>query len=103
MFLNENLPKCIRKGKNSTISLRTSIFAYTYIGAPRKINSEQVIIDKNVFIFLHCFILLNVVLGDEATINRGNMVTRNVPPNTLFGMPSPKPLDNLIALTKIRA
>lgn len=66
---------CLEKGKNSTIELRTSIFVHTYIDALRKTNSEHLINNKNIFIFPHCFILLNAVIGVYAVIKGCNVVT----------------------------
>lgn len=36
VYLDENHPECISIGDNSTIGFRTSIFAHTYFGAPKK-------------------------------------------------------------------
>ena len=95
VYLDENHPECITIGDNSTIGFRTSIFAHTYFGAPKKNNPDKVVIGNNVFIGPHCLILANVIIGDGAVIKGGTVVTRNVPPNTLFGMPSPEPLATL--------
>ena len=92
VYLDENHPECISIGDNSTIGFRTSVFAHTYFGAPREFNPDKVVIGNNVFIGPHCLILSNVVIGDGSVIKGGTVVTRNVPPNTLFGMPSPEPL-----------
>lgn len=95
VYLDENHPECISIGDNSTIGFRTSIFAHTYFGKLRKSNPDKVVIGNNVFIGPHCLILSNVVIGDGAVIKGGTVVTRNVPANTLFGMPSPEPLATL--------
>lgn len=95
VYIDENHPECISIGNNSTIGLRTSIFAHTYFGMPRKTNPDKVVIGNNVFIGPHCLILPNVTIGDGAVIKGGTVVTRNVPPNTLYGMPNAEPLANL--------
>lgn len=95
VYIDENHPECISIGDNSTIGLRSTIFAHTYFGARQKNNSNKVIIGNNVYIGPHCLILANVTIGDGAVIKGGTVVTRNVPPNTLYGMPNAEPLANL--------
>ncbi len=87
VYIDENHPECISIGDNSTIGLRTSIFAHTYFGLPRKENPDKIVIGKNVYIGPHCLILPNVIIGDGAVIKGGTVVTRNVPPNTMWGIP----------------
>ncbi|MDH3268232.1 MAG: acyltransferase [Ignavibacteria bacterium] len=95
VYIDDNHPECISIGDNSTIGLRTTIFAHTYFGPPRKSNPDKVVIGKNVFIGPHCLILPNVSIGDGSVIKGGTVVTRNVPANTLFGLPSAEPLAHL--------
>lgn len=95
VYIDENHPECVSIGNNSTIGFRTSIFAHNYFGPPRKSNPDKVVIGNNVFIGPHCLILANVTIGDGCVIKGGTVVTRNVPPNTLFGLPSPEPLATL--------
>ncbi len=92
VYLDEIHPECISIGDNSTIGLRTSVISHTYFGLPKKNNPNKVIIGKNVYIGPHCLILPNVRIGDGAVIKGGSVVTRNVPPNTLWGEPSAEPL-----------
>jgi acetyltransferase-like isoleucine patch superfamily enzyme len=92
VYIDDNHPECIEIGDNTTIGLRTSIFAHTYFGPPKKENPDKVIIGKNVFIGPHCLILPNVTIGDNSVIKGGTVVSRNVPPNTLYGLPNPEPL-----------
>ncbi len=92
VYIDENHPECISIGDNSTIGLRTSIISHTYFGLPKKNNPNKVIIGKNVYVGPHCLILPNVRIGDGAVIKGGTVVTRNVPPNTLWGIPSAEPL-----------
>lgn len=95
VYIDENHPESIYIGDNSTIGFRTSIFSHLYFGMPRKTNPDKVVIGNNVFIGPHCLILPNVTIGDGAVIKGGTVVTRNVPPNTLYGMPNAEPLANL--------
>lgn len=92
VYIDDNHPECIEIGDNTTIGLRTSIFAHTYFGPPKKENPGRVVIGENVFIGPHCLILPNVIIGDNSVIKGGTVVTRNVPPNTLYGLPNAEPL-----------
>lgn len=44
-------------------------------------------IEDDVFVGPHCVILPNVKIGRGAVIKAGTVVTRDVPPETLFGPP----------------
>lgn len=92
VYIDDNHPECVEIGDNSTIGLRTTIFTHTYFGRRQKQNPNRVIIGKNVYIGPHCLILPNVVIGDNSVIKGGTVVTRNVPPNTLYGIPNAEPL-----------
>lgn len=92
VYIDENHPECVSIGDNSTIGFRTSIFAHTYFGDSKKNNPDKVVIGKNVFIGPHCLILANVEIGDNSVIKGGTVVTRNIPPNTLYGIPNAEPL-----------
>lgn len=92
VYIDDNHPECVEIGDNSTIGLRTTIFTHTYFGKRQKNNPSKVIIGKNVYIGPHCLILPNVRIGDGAVIKGGTVVTRNVPPNTLYGIPNAEPL-----------
>lgn len=95
VYIDENHPECISIGDNSTIGLRTTIFAHTYFGKRQKNNPDHVVIGKNVFIGPHCLILANVTIGDNAVIKGGTTITRNIPPNTMWGTPSPEQIANV--------
>ena len=47
------------------------------------------------FIGPHCVILPNVTIGEGAVIQAGSVVTRNVPPRTLWGPPPAGPLGSV--------
>jgi len=88
VYIDDLHPDGISIGENSTIGLRTTIFAHLYWGPLRHGNKGKVIIEKNVFIGPHCVILPNVRIGEGAVIKAGTTVSRNVPPHTLWGSPS---------------
>jgi acetyltransferase-like isoleucine patch superfamily enzyme len=92
VYIDDNHPESVVIGDNTTIGLRTTIFAHTYFGRPIKTNPDKVVIGKNVYIGPHCLILPNVTIGDGAVIKGGTVVTKNVPAGTLFGMPSAEPI-----------
>ena len=92
VYLDEIHPECITIGDNSTIGIRTSIISHTYFGLPKKNNPQKVVIGKNVYIGPHCLILPNVKIGDGAVIKGGTVITRNIPPNTMWGYPNAEPL-----------
>ena len=92
VYLDEIHPECITIGDNSTIGIRTSVISHTYFGLPRKDNPDRVVIGKNVYIGPHCLILPNVHIGDGAVIKGGTVISRNIPPNTMWGYPAAEPL-----------
>ena len=92
VHIDDNHPECVTIGDNTTIGLRTTIFAHTYFGPPRKTNPDKVVIGKNVYIGPHCLILPNVTIGDGAVIKGGTVITRNIPPDTMWGTPAAEPI-----------
>jgi heptaprenylglycerol acetyltransferase len=92
VYLDEIHPECITIGDNSTIGLRTSIISHTYFGLPKKNNPQKVVIGKNVYIGPHCLILPNVSIGNGAVIKGGTVVSRNVPAQTMIGVPNAEPM-----------
>jgi serine acetyltransferase len=44
-----------------------------------------VVIEKDVFVGPHCVILPHVRIGEGAVIRAGTVVSRNVPPHTVWG------------------
>jgi acetyltransferase-like isoleucine patch superfamily enzyme len=88
VYIDDLHPDGISIGENCTIGLRTTIFAHLYWGPLRYEDKGKVIIEKNVFIGPHCIILPNVRIGEGAVIKAGTVVSRNVPPHTLWGLPS---------------
>lgn len=92
VYIDDLHPDGISIGENTTIGLRTTIFAHLYWGPLRPDHDGKVTIGKNVFIGPHCVILPNVQIGDGAVIKAGTVVSRNVPPHTLWGTPSAESL-----------
>jgi acetyltransferase-like isoleucine patch superfamily enzyme len=93
VYIDELHPEVVTIEDNSTIGLRTSIFAHFYWG-PRKTDDgyAEVIIEKNVFVGPHCLILPGVRIGEGSVIKGGTVVSRNVPPFTFWGLPDAGPL-----------
>lgn len=87
VYIDELHPENVTIGDNCTIGLRTSIFSHLYWGKKRKNHHGSVVIEKNVYIGPHCVILPSVRIGEGAVIKAGTVVTRDVPPHTLWGVP----------------
>jgi len=93
VYLDELYPEAISIGDNSTIGLRTSIFAHFHWGPRREANgAKKVVIGPNVFVGPHCVILPGIRIGAGSVIKAGTVVTKNVPPNTFFGDSPGRPL-----------
>lgn len=93
VYIDELHPEAVTIGDNSTIGLRTSIFTHFYWGEKRSIDhAGPVTIGRDVFIGPHCLILPGVTIGDGAVVKGGTVVSRNVPPQTLWGTESAGPL-----------
>lgn len=88
VYIDDCHPDGVSIGDNCTIGLRTTIFAHLYWGPLRHENKGKVVIEKDVFVGPHCVILPNVRIGEGAVIKAGTVVSRNVPPHTLWGPPS---------------
>lgn len=93
VYIDELHPDAVTIEDNCTIGLRTSIFTHFYFG-PKRSNAPvgPVVIERDVFIGPHCVILPNVRIGRGAVIKAGTVVSRNVPPGVMYGLPSPEPL-----------
>ena len=100
VYIDDCHPSSVSIGDNSTIGLRTTIFAHLYFGPARSQTRGAVVIERDVFIGPHCVILPNVRIGEGAVIKAGTVVSRNVPPHTLWGPPAPEILaDATVPLT----
>lgn len=95
VYIDENHPEAITIGDNSTIGFRTTLMSHFYFGPRREVISEKIVIGKNVFIGPHCLILPNVTIGDNAVIMGGSVISRNIPPNTLWGPPPGGPISRI--------
>jgi len=87
VYIDDLHPEDVHIGDNCTIGLRTSIFTHFYWGPRRPKSNGSVVIEENVFVGPHCVILPNVHIGEGAVIKAGTVVSRNVPPHTLWGSP----------------
>ena len=87
VYIDEAHPEQIIIKENSVIGLRTTIFAHLYYyGSGKKERKPgKVVIEKNVYIGPHCVILPNVTIGEGSVIMAGTIVSKNVPPNVLWG------------------
>ena len=96
VYVDENHPEAISVGDNTAIGLRTTIFAHFYSGPPRsREHAKPVVIGEEVFIGPHCVILPGVTIGKGSVIQAGTVVSRDVPPYTLWGPPKAGPLATL--------
>ena len=93
VYIDELHPENVTIGDNCTIGLRTSIFTHFYWGPKRSKNTEEVVVERDVFIGPHWVILPNVRIGEGAVIRAGTVVSRNVPPHTFWGCPSAQALE----------
>jgi acetyltransferase-like isoleucine patch superfamily enzyme len=86
-------PDAITIHDNVAIGLRCTFFAHLYSGPRRSADhARPVVIEEDVFIGPHCVILPNVRIGKGAVIQAGTVVSRDVPPYTLWGAPKAGPL-----------
>ena len=93
VYIDEIHPKAVSIGDNCTIGLRSSIIAHIYWGPIRgKESANAVTIEADVFIGPHCVILPGVRIGRGAVIKAGTVVSRDVPPDVLYGGDNPRPL-----------
>ena len=88
VYIDEIHPEAVTIGDNCTIGVRTSIITHFYWGSRRPTSNGKVTIEKDVFIGPHCVILPNVRIGEGAVIRAGTVVSRNVAPHALWGLPS---------------
>lgn len=87
VYIDELHPGDVEIGDNCTIGYRSSIFTHFYWGRKRPTSSGKVVIEKDVFVGPHCVILPNVRIGEGAVIRAGTVVSRNVPPHAIWGLP----------------
>jgi tetrahydrodipicolinate N-succinyltransferase len=85
VYIDDCHPDGISIGDNCAIGLRTTIFAHLYWGPLRHEHTGKVVIERDVFVGPHCVILPDVTIGEGAVLKAGTVVSRNVPPHTLWG------------------
>lgn len=92
VYIDDLHPEALSIGDNCTIGIRTSIITHFYRGPRQQTSNGRVTIERDVFIGAHCVILPNVTIGEGSVIQAGSVVTRSVPPHTLWGPPPSGPL-----------
>jgi len=103
VYIDELHPEALSIGNNCTIGIRTTIITHFYWGPRQPVSNGTVVIEDDVFIGPHCVILPNVRIGEGSVIQAGTVVTRSVPPRTLWGAPEAGPLaDVTVPLTASR-
>jgi acetyltransferase-like isoleucine patch superfamily enzyme len=96
VYIDELHPEAVTIGDNCTLGLRVSIFTHFYWGSRKAEGGfKEVVIGNNVYIGPHSVILLGVKVGDGAVVKAGSVVTRDVPPNTLWGPPPSAPIGRI--------
>jgi acetyltransferase-like isoleucine patch superfamily enzyme len=96
VYIDEIHPEAINIGDNTTIGLGSTIVAHFYWGPKRsQEHAGKVQIDNDVFIGPHCVVLPGVHVGAGSVIQAGTVVSRDVPANTLWGLPKAGPLANV--------
>ena len=88
VYIDDLHPEALTIGDNCTIGIRTTIITHFYRGSRQPASNGRVVIERDVFIGPHCVILPNVTIGEGAVVQAGSVVTRSVPPHTLWG-PAP--------------
>lgn len=90
VYIDEIHPRSVSIGDNASIGLGASLIAHMYWGKAQKENSAGAVkIGSDVFIGPHCVILPGISIGAGAVIQAGTVVSRDVPPGVLYGLPSP--------------
>ena len=84
-----NCHEHIEIGSESIIGPNVLIFDHDHvilngIVQPRKFETEPVLIGKNVWVGANSIILKGVSIGDRSVIAAGSVVTKSVPPDTVF-------------------
>jgi acetyltransferase-like isoleucine patch superfamily enzyme len=92
VYIDEIHPESISIGNDTTIGIGTLIIAHLYWGPRQRDYVSKVKIGDNVFIGPYCVILPNVTIGNGAVVQAGTVVSKDVPPETLWGIPKAKAL-----------
>ena len=93
VYIDEIHPEVITIEDNCTIGLNSAIISHLYWGPRRDSkNAGPVYIEQDVFIGPNCVIMPNVRIGKGTVIQAGTVISKSVPPNTLWGPPKAGPL-----------
>lgn len=75
----------IEIGDGTTIGPNTCIYDHDHdMKGNNIVVSKPIIIGKNVWIGASCVLLKGITVGDNAVIAAGSIVTKDIPPNTIF-------------------
>jgi acetyltransferase-like isoleucine patch superfamily enzyme len=92
VYIDELHPEALVIGHGCTIGIRTTIITHVYGGPRQAMSNGRVVIEDDVFVGPHCVILPNVRIGAGSVIQAGTVVSRSVPPRTLWGATGAGPL-----------
>ncbi|MDG5816081.1 acyltransferase [Chitinispirillales bacterium ANBcel5] len=93
VYIDEIHPEVITIEDNCTIGLHTTLVSHFYWGPRRSSQfAGPIHIEEDVFIGPHCVILPKVKIGKGSVIQAGTVVSKDVPPNTLWGVAKAGPL-----------
>jgi len=92
VYIDELHPDGVYIGNHSTIGIGSMIITHLYWGPKIKDHQGKVIIEDDVFVGPNCIILPDVVIGKGSVVQAGTVVSRKIPPGTLFGVPKAEAL-----------
>jgi acetyltransferase-like isoleucine patch superfamily enzyme len=95
VYIDEIHPECITIEDNVSLGIGVLILAHLYWGDRKKDFFSKVHIGKNVFIGPYCVILPETTIGEGSVVQAGTVVSRNIPPQTLWGIQKASAIANV--------
>jgi acetyltransferase-like isoleucine patch superfamily enzyme len=92
VYIDEIHPELISIGDNTTIGIGTLIISHLYWGPRQRNYVSKVVIGASVFVGPNSVILPNVTIGNGSVVQAGTVVSKDVPPETLWGIQKAKAL-----------